>query len=528
MSRASFRRSAIAALAAAVLAWATPVVGQDKVFKVVMHSDLKSLDPVWNGSYIVRNHGYMIYDTLFAVDEKFQVRPQMAESWRVSEDGLVTTITLRDGLLWHDGKPVTAEDCVASLKRWQVRDSMGQKLADFLKEYKVVDQRTLQIVLKERFGPLLEAIGKPSVVVPFMMPKRVAETDPFQQISDYTGSGPFILKTDEWKPGEKVVYVKNPRYQPRPEPPSGLAGGKVAKLDRVEWIWIPDRQTQVDALLNGEIDMIETVAHDLLPLLEHDQRVRVVPGTVSNQYVFRMNWLQPPFNNPKIRQAAFVALRQKEFLEAVIGDERYWRTCKALFTCDSPLATQAGMDGLLEGDAEKARSMLREAGYDGTPVVLLQASDLGVLTNLAPVAKSQLENAGFKVDMQTMDWQSLVNRLTTKKGPPSEGGWNAFPTSWVQTDILDPLMTPYLMATCEKARAGWPCDAGMEKLRDRYARATDLEQKKQIAEEVQVYNTKVVTQIPLGEWFYLSAVRRNIEGITPPPMVTVFWGVDKK
>jgi peptide/nickel transport system substrate-binding protein len=186
------------------------------------------------------------------------------------------------------------------------------------------------------------------------------------------------------------------------------------------------------------------------------------------------------------------------------------------------------MDGLLEGNAERARAILREAGYDGTPVVLLQATDVGVLTNLAPVAKSLLERAGFIVDMQAMDWQSLVSRLSTKKGPPSEGGWNAFATSWVQVDILDPLMTPFLLASCEKARAGWPCDPGMEKLRDSYARATEVEQKKQIAEEVQVYNTKVVTHIPLGEWFTLGAVRGNIELANPVPPVTVFWGIDKK
>ena len=522
------QRAAMAALAATTLASTTPATGQQKVFKVVMHSDLKILDPVWSGSYIVRNHGYLVYDTLFAIDEKLEVRPQMAESWRTSEDGLETTIRLRDGLFWHDGKPVTAQDCIASLKRWQARDAMGQKLAGFLKEYRVVDDRAFAIVLKERFGPLLEAIGKPSVVVPFMMPQRVAETDPFQQISDYTGSGPFMLKQDEWKPGERVVYVRNPSYKPRPEPPSGLAGGKVAKLDRIEWTWIPDAQTQVNALINGEIDMIESVAHDLLPLIENDKSIRVTRGSVSNQYVFRMNWLQPPFNDAKVRQAAFVALRQPEFLQAAVGDKRYWRTCKALFTCGSPLATDAGMDGLIEGNADKARQMLREAGYDGTPVVLLQPADLGVLTNLAPVAKSQLERAGFKVDMQTMDWQSLVTRLTTKKGPPADGGWNAFATSWVQVDILDPLMTTFLIATCDKARAGWPCDAHMEELRDTYARAAGLEEKRRVAEEVQIYNTKVVTHIPLGEWFPLSAVRSNVEVSTPAPPVTVFWGIDKK
>jgi peptide/nickel transport system substrate-binding protein len=527
MTHSNLRRGVLAVLAVLV-AFAAPAAAAEKVYKIVMHSDLKSLDPIWNGAYIVRNFGYLIYDTLFAIDEKFQVKPQMAESWSTSSDGLITTIKLRDGLFWHDGKPVTAEDCVASLKRWQARDSMGQKLADFLKEYRIVDQRTFEIVLKEPFGPLFEAIGKPSVVVPFMMPKRVAETDPFQQITDTIGSGPFIFKTDEWKPGEKVVYVKNPNYKPRAEPASGLAGGKVVKVDRVEWVWIPDAQTQVNALQNGEIDAIESVAHDLLPIIENDNNIRIIKGSISNQYVFRMNWLQPPFSDARVRQAAFYAFKQQDFLAATIGDERYWRSCKALFTCGSPLATTAGMDGLLEGNADKARELLQAAHYDGTPIVLLQPTDLGVLKNLAPVAKSQLERAGFKIDMQSSDWQSMVNRLLSKKGPPSEGGWNAFATSWVQTDILDPLTTPYLTATCEKARAGWPCDADMEKLRERYARATDPEQKKKIAEETQIHNTKVVTHIPLGEWFSVSAVRSNISTLDPLPPVTVFWGVDKK
>lgn len=518
----------LAGLIAAAFAGNGTVDAQEKTLKVVMHSDLKALDPVWSGAYIVRNHGYLIYDTLFALDAKFQIQPQMAESWRQSEDGLVTTITLRPGLRWHDGTPVTAQDCVASLLRWQMRDSMGQKLVDFLKEYRVIDERTFAIVLKERFGALLEAIGKPSVVVPFMMPKRVAETDPFQQISDYTGSGPFILLKEEWKPGVKVVYVRNPNYQPRADPPSGLAGGKLAQLDRIEWTWIPDPQTQVNALLNGEIDMIERVAFDLLPLLEQEKGVRLIKGTSPNQYVFRMNWLLPPFNNPKVRQAAFMALRQQDFLQAVVGNPQFWRACKALFTCGSPLATDAGMDGLLEGNAEKARQMLREAGYDGAPIVLLQSSDVAVLTNLAPVAKGLLERAGFKIDMQTMDWQSMVNRLTSKKGPPSEGGWNAFATSWAQVDILDPLMTPFLAATCDKARAGWPCDESMETVRAAYARATSPAEKRQIAERAQVLNTTVVTHIPLGEWYSVSAVRSNVETLPAPPPVTVFWGMTKR
>ena len=515
-------------LASAVaLATALPSVAPAQTLKVVMHSDVKVLDPIWSGAYITRNHGYMLYDTLFAMDEKFQVKPQMVDSYTTSDDGLTWTFKLRDGLEWHDGQPVTAEDCVASLKRWSARDAMGQKLAQSIREYKVVDPKTFQIVLKEKFGQLIQAIGKPSVVVPFMMPKRIAETDPFKQIDDYVGSGPFVFKKDEWKPGEKLVYTRFARYKPRAEPMSGLSGGKVVGLDRVEWVWIPDAETQVNALLNGEIDMLESVSSDPLPLVEKNKDVRVVKNTTSNQYVFRMNWLLPPFNDVKVRRAAAMALNQIDFLQASIGDSRLYRTCKAMFTCGTPLASDAGMEGLVEGNTAKARQMLADAGYDGTPVTLLYPTDLGVLKQLGPVAKSALEKAGFKVDLQPLDWQSMVVRLQ-KKGPVSEGGWNAFSTSWSQVDILNPLMTPFLAANCDKARAGWPCDERMEKLRDEFMKATTDAEKKAVAEEAQRHALQIVTHVPLGEWFAVGAVRSNVGTMAVPPPITVFWGVTKK
>lgn len=522
----NMRRFLLAAATALATASAAPLASA-QTLKVVMHSDVKVLDPIWSGAYITRNYGYMLYDVLFAVDEKFQVKPQMVDTWSTSDDGLTWTFKLRDGLEWHDGKPVTAEDCIASLKRWSARDGMGQKLAQSLVEYKVVDPQTFQIVLKEKFGALLEAIGKPSVVVPFIMPKRIAETDPFKQIEEYVGSGPFVFNKDQWKPGEKLVFEKFAKYKPRSEPISGLAGGKVVNVDRVEWVWIPDAETQVNALLNGEIDMLEGVSTDHLPLVDKNKDIRVIKGRTSNQYAFRPNWLLPPFNNEKIRRAAAYALNQEDFLQANIGDKRFYQTCKAMFTCGSPFATDAGMEGLVEGNAAKSRELLKEAGYDGTPVVLLAPTDLGVIKQLGPVAKALLERGGFKVDMVSMDWQSVIVRLA-KKGPVSEGGWNAFSTSWSQVDILDPLMTPFLIASCDKARSGWPCDEELEKLRDKFVRASTEAEKKTIATDVQKRALQVVTHVPLGEWFGISAVRANIETLNPPPPITVFWGIKKR
>src|SRR5882724_10675115 len=296
-------KHALGALVACVLTLLQAATSQAQTtFRVVNHSDLKILDPIWTTAYIVRNHGYMIYDTLFALDGNLEVKPQMVDKWTTSADQLTWTFTLRDGLEFHDGTPVTSEDVVPSLKRWAVRDPLGQALFTKVADIKAIDAKTFQILLKAPTGIMLQALGKPSGNA-FIMPRKIAETDPFKQIEDATGSGPFIFVKNEWKPGEKTVYVKNPKYKPRNEPPSGLAGGKVAKLDRVEWITIPDQQTQVNALLNGEVDMIESVAHDLLPLLEKNTSVRIIRDPTSNQYVFRMNWLQQPFNDARVRQA---------------------------------------------------------------------------------------------------------------------------------------------------------------------------------------------------------------------------------
>ena len=279
------------------------------------------------------------------------------------------------------------------------------------------------------------------------MPKRIAETDPFKQIEDATGSGPFIFVKNEWKPGEKTVYVKNPKYKPRSEPPSGLAGGKIAKVDRVEWVAMSDQQTAVNALIKGEIDMIESPQHDLFKVLEADKNVKLVNlNKWGNQYIFRFNQLYKPFDNAKIRQALLYAFNQKDFLDGVIGDPKWYKTCKAMFMCDTPYASFKGFEDKFDSNFNKARELLKEGGYDGTPVVLMHSTDLYVLANLAPVAKALMERAGMKVDMQSMDWQTLVSRRA-RKDPPDKGGWNAFLTSSASVDIVDPLANTYINAS---------------------------------------------------------------------------------
>ena len=512
---------------AAALALAAPA-SAETVLKVSLHSDLKIVDPIWTTALISAHYGHMVYDTLFSVDEQLQPKPQMVDKYDVSADKLTWTFTLRDGLEWHDGKPVTGEDCVASIKRWAAKDSMGQKLMGVVGELSAPDAKTIKMVLKEPYGLVLDSLGKPSANIPFMMPKRVADTDPNTQITDYTGSGPFIFKKEDWKPGEKAVFVKNPKYKPRSEPASGLAGGKVVKVDRVEWITIPDQQTQVNALLNGEIDLIETVPPDLLPLLSKDKSVKVMTvNKAGRQYELRFNVLHKPFDNPKVREAVLYALDQKPFLEANVGNADYYSLCKSPFPCGSPLESTKGWEDKVSGNVAKAKELLKEAGYDGAPIVLLHQTDIAGHNQLATVAKPQLEAAGFKVDLQAMDWQTLVSRRT-KKDPLDKGGWSAFFTSWGSPDIMNPVSAAFINASCDKAPFGWPCDEGLEKLRDAFAKETDAAKQKAIAEQVSVrLSGAYPTFAPLGQFTNATAMRTTIGGVLQVPSLAL-WNIEMK
>src|SRR3954465_3845108 len=347
--RSTFASTVPAVALSAMLAMPASAAGL-KTITAVMHSDLRVTDPIITTAYITRDHGYMVYDTLLATDSSFKIQPQMAD-WKVSDDKLTYTFTLRDGLKWHDGAPVTAEDCVASLQRWGKRDGMGQKLMDFTASIEATDPKTITLKLKEPYGLVLESLGKPSSLVPFMMPKRLAETPADKQVPEQIGSGPFKFVQAEFQPGVKAVYEKNKDYVPRKEPPSWASGGKVVKVDRVEWITMPDAQTAVNALQSGDIDFMENPSFDLLPLLAKDKDMKVqILNQLGFQTLGRMNFLHPPFDNVKVRRAAFLAMKQKDVLDALVGNPEYYKVCGAVFVCGTPLETDVGAESLIKGN----------------------------------------------------------------------------------------------------------------------------------------------------------------------------------
>ena len=525
-----WKRSTIAsaiALAAA-LALPMPTWAAGKTITAVMHSDLRFLDPIITTAYIQRDYGYMVYDTLLAMDSNFKIQPQMAE-YKVSDDKLTYTFTLRDGLKWHDGAPVTAEDCVASLNRWSKRDNMGQKLAQYTASLEPTDAKTITLKLKEPYGLVLESIGKPSSVVPFMMPKRVAETPADKPIAEQIGSGPFKFVKEEFQPGVKAVSVKNTDYVPRKEPPSWTSGGKVVKVDRVEWVTMPDAQTAMNALQSGDIDFMENPSFDLLPVLAANPDLKIeVLNKLGFQTLGRMNFLHKPFDNVKVRRAAFLAMNQKNVLDALVGNPEYYKVCGAVFVCDTPLATDVGAQSLIKGDGmAEAKKLLAESGYDGTPVVVMAPGDVVTLKAQPVVAAQALRDAGFKVDLQATDWQTVVSRRASQK-PDSEGGWDMFFTNWVGADVVNPVVNASISGRgLNGGWFGWADDPKMEQMRDAFARATSPDEQKKIAEDIQKEVYDQVIYIPLGQYLAPVVWRKSLTGVLDGPATPIFWNIDK-
>jgi len=513
---------------AACLLAAGTALAQPKTLKFIPEADLRILDPIVTTAYITRNHSYMVYDVLFAVDEKFQVQPQMVDKYELSPDKLTWTFTLRDGLKFHDGAPVKSADCIASIQRWAKRDVFGQKLAEMTDSWTAVNDKTFRLKLKQPFPYVLDALAKPSSNVPFIMPERVAKTDAATAITEAIGSGPFRFVKEEWVPGNKVVYVKNADYVPRKEAPSWGAGGKVVKVDRVEWIYIPDAATAAAALNTGEIDWWQQLPPDLIPLLAKNKDVKIEnTDPLGSIGLMRFNHLQPPFNNQKLRQAVLVALDQNDYAIAVAGDPKNGKPCASYFTCGTPLANTAGSEALTgKRDLEKAKALVQASGYKGEKVIVLDATDQPIVHAQALVTADLFRKIGINAELAASDWGTVITRRASKE-PVDKGGWSILHTWFVGPDIVSPALNSPLRGNGEKAWFGWPTDPKLEELRDAWFAAPSAADQKKIAEEMQKQAWMTVPYIPTAQFIIPTAYRTNISGIIKSP-VTFLWNVEKK
>jgi peptide/nickel transport system substrate-binding protein len=521
------RRDLFATMGAASLAGpALAQPAQNRVLKFVPQANLTSLDPIWTTANITRNHGHMIYDSLYGMDAEFRPQPQMAAGHVVDQDGKRVTITLRDGLKFHDGEPVRAQDVVPSITRWMRRNPFGQQLASATEAVEVVDDKRLVFRLKKPFPLIFAALAQVSNSPAFIMPERLARTDPFQQVREAIGSGPFRFKADEYNSGSKVVYTRNADYVPVSSgTPSLTAGPKIANFDRVEWNIIVDAATSAAALQTGEIDWYEQPPPEIQQLLRRNRNIKleaIDPLPLTG--ILRFNHLHPPFDNKRLRQALLPAINQADFMSAIVGTNTAdYRTGVGFFTPGTPLASDVAL-GPLTGprSMDRARALMREAGYTNQPMRLIGPTDILAPSAMTQVGADLVRRLGFNADILLTDWGTTVQRRTSRE-PVDRGGWSMLFTAFSSFDFANPAAHFPLRGNGTNAWFGWPTIPRIEELRDAWFDAPDLATEQRLAREMQVSAMEDLPYIPVGAYMSTTALRSNLSGRVAG--LALFWGI---
>jgi peptide/nickel transport system substrate-binding protein len=520
------RRTLLGTASAAMLTPRPSRAADPRVLRFVPQANLSTLDPIFTTAAVTITHGYCVFDTLYGVDSQMRAQPQMAEDAEEADDGRAWTIRLRDGLRFHDGEPVRAQDCAASLMRWSQRDTYGQTLGAAVEAFEAADDRTLRIRLKRPFPRLLDAIGKPHSSPAFIMPERLARTDPNKAVTEMVGSGLFRFVADEYVSGSRAVYARFEGYKPRAEAPDWTAGGKQAHLDRLEWMVMPDPATAAAALQSGEVDWWEQVLPDLAPLLARSRDItlqRQDPyGFIS---VARFNHLQPPFDNPAIRRAVLSAIRQDDYMRAIQGDDTdTWKECPAMFPCGLP-EVRENWRKEMPGNLDAARTAVKAAGYKGETVVIINPTDYPSIGPHGQLTAELLRQLGMKVDLQEMDWGSVLQRRLNR-GPVAQGGWNIYHTNWPSVSIANPAMNATIRGQGDKGWTGWYASPEMERLTTEWLDAATPEASQTLMDQIQHRAFEDVPSLPLGQYFSRTAFRKTVTGVLPGS-AAFFWNVRK-
>ena len=520
--RAFVKSAAIAPFVPARFAIAQPANARTLVF--VPQANLTLLDPIFTTAQPTVHHGWAIYDLLFGVTAQLEPKPQMAEGYTLSDDGRTYLIRLREGLKFHNGEPVRARDCAPSLARWAARETLGQTIWQYVDSCTAQDDRTIKIVLKRPIPIFIEALARGGASVAFIMPEHVAKTDPFKQISDTTGSGPYRFVADEYVSGARVVYARFDGYVPRQEKAEWMVGGKVAHFERVEWRVIPDSATAAAALRSGEVDWYEQVQPDLVAMLRKNPAIQLgLHNPTGYNGVLRFNHLHPPFNNVAVRRAVMMAVNPADYMASVTaGDESSYMTCKSVFPCGSKYGQDVGAEAM-QANIAKGKQMLAASGYNGEKAVVLSPTDLTTVGPFGDVTYDLLRKIGMNAELVATDWGTVVQRRISRE-PVEKGGWSIIHTWRPSTIGYTPVEHSQIRGLGSTAWFGWYKDEEMEALTRRFVEATDTAERDETVLKIQKRAFDQVPYVPIGTFQIRSAYRKSlidmVEGTAP-----YFWNV---
>jgi peptide/nickel transport system substrate-binding protein len=511
-----------AMLAAATAGLAAPALAQGtRTLRFVPSANLSLLDPMITTAGVTTAHGFMVFDQLYGVDADQRPRPQMAEGHTVEDNGRTWLIRLRDGQKFHDGTPVLARDAAASILRWSARDSFGQAMMNFVDSIDTTDDRTIRIRLKRPMGALLDALAHAAPIPLFITPERLAKTDPFKQMTEIVGSGPYRFLKDEFVSGSRVAYARFERYVPRQEAANFTAGGKHANFDRVEWLIIPDPATAASAVLQGEVDWYEYVLLDLVPELARNPEISVRnTGRFGLGSIIRFNFLYPPFDKVALRRIVRDAVVQADYMHAIAGDDAAgWYGCRSNFLCGIPGVTEAAAPP--PRDLAALRQAVIEAGYHGEKVVILNPTDYSFISSQGLLTADLLTKLGFTVDLQEMDFGTLLRRRDSKE-PIDKGGWNIFHTSSGAATLVNPAVNYNTRGPANGGWSGWYISPEAERIADAWMAATTEAERQTQFDAAQRLAWDDVPFVQLGFWRPKSAFRKNIVDVIPGDY-SLFW-----
>lgn len=495
---------------------------ETKTLIVGIQSDLAIVDPMITASRITAMVGNLVYETLFARDSHNVPRPEMVGSYVVSPDKLTYEFTLRPGLKWHDGTPVTTADVIASLKRWMAISPKGGLLAANTKSLEPIAGNSFKLVLSKPYGLLLDSLTNASTNSPFIMPERLAKTPPNQQVKTIMGSGPFKFEASQWQPGNRIVFTRAPMYVPRAEPPDGMAGGHVAKVERVVMRYLPDENSALAALKSGAIDYLDEVPFDFLPVIKADPNLKLAFVDNGAMGVVRPNETKPPFNNVIARRAVMHLVDQQEFMQAAVGDPQFYdRFCGSFFICGTASGTEAGSEPYRHKDVAEAKKLFAEAGYHGEPIVVLQGTNRPLYKAWSEVLIQDLREAGINVKVRAQDWAATMS-LWAKKD-----AWD-LAIGAVPPSGSDPYSNIFYIPACDKAMFGWPCNKDIMALIGQWSTEFDEEKRHALIVKMNEAGWQFLPYIPIGQYHQPVAVRANIDGVVNTGGGDVFWNISKK
>jgi len=483
--------------------------------RVVAQASIGTLDCMFACGYVVMAVTDHVHEKLFAYDLNVTPKPVLTESWSVGNNGQSYTFTLRDGIKFHNGDDLTATDVVESFKRAAPDIASGQFLNDRLSEITVVDDLTLTMEFTEPVGVVLDALASPWPQFN-VLPEAVAKisTDEDHGEEGLIGVGPYKLSS--WDRGDKLILVRYEGYEPRSEGASGLYGRKAAYLDSIEWLEVPSEQTKITGLEAGQWDVVDGAGLDFYDQLKKNADIDIKQYPYQQNKVV-LNTKIGPTDNKLIRQAIQAAV-DVDFFMAALGPKDLWRTCPAQYYCGTGLETDGSSDLYDEGNPDRAKELLAQAGYNGETIKIINPTDYATIGFMGQVMKPTLEAIGMTVDMPSIDWATVISELRSETPD-----WNIFNT-WYSLWTTPNPVADTVPAGIQSGGDNWDVDTAKALVAE-YAAELDKDKQLEIIDRLQIHLRTEVPEITLGQWASIYPHRANVLGITVPtsPMYFNAW-----